>query len=330
MSRSSNQKLKLLYLMKILLERTDQNHTMTVAQMIEALSHYGISAERKSIYDDLEALRIYGLDLVCRRSKTHDYFVASRTFELPELKLLVDAVQASRFITLKKSEELIKKLESLSSVYEARSLQRQVYVGGRIKNMNESIYYNIDQIHTAISANYQISFRYFDWTIGKKKKYRHDGKIYRVSPYALTWDNDFYYLIAYDASVGFLKHYRVDRMNRITSTGEPRQGQECFAKCDVAAYTNKIFDMFSGEEMNVTLEFAGHLIGVVFDRFGRDITVVPQEEGRFRIAVQVAVSPTFLGWLMQFGTQVRVISPEKVARQAGLWAREIAQMYGEE
>ena len=212
MAKSSNQKLKLLYLLKMLEEKTDEENTMTINDMIVELERYGIKAERKSIYADLEALRHYGLDITSRKSKTTDYFVASRLFELPELKLLVDAVQCSKFVTHKKSNELIKKIESLASNKQAQSLHRQVYVTNRVKTINESIYYNVDRLHAAIAENRQVSFKYFDYDVKKEKVFRKNGDKYTVSPYGLSWDDENYYLITFSTKYNGFTHYRVDRM----------------------------------------------------------------------------------------------------------------------
>ena len=221
MPKSSNQKLKLIYLMKILLERTDETHSITMPEIIEALAAYDISAERKSLYNDIENLRVYGLDVIgTQEDRTYSYHIGNRQFELAELKLLVDSVQSAKFITAKKSNELIKKIEGLASKYEASQLHRQVFVTGRVKTMNESIYYNVDRIHTAIAENSRITFQYFQWNVDKKMELRHDGALYEVSPWSLSWDDENYYLIAYDSNEGIIKHFRVDKMLYIKSNGK--------------------------------------------------------------------------------------------------------------
>lgn len=210
MAKGSNQKLKLMYLFKILMENTDETHSISMSDILFKLKDYGITAERKSIYNDLESLRQYGVDIVgVQRDRTYYYNVANRQFELAELKLLVDSVQSAKFLTTKKSNELIKKIEGLASKYEASKLQRQVYVTKRVKTMNESIYYNVDNIHTAIAGNRQIRFQYFQWNIKKKMELRHNGEYYRVSPWALSWDDENYYLVAYDDTEKIIKHFRV-------------------------------------------------------------------------------------------------------------------------
>ena len=327
MPRSAGQKLKLLYLMKIMQDKTDEHHALSVGELIEELGRYDIAAERKSIYDDLEALRLFGLDIETVRSKSTGYYLAGRTFELPELKLLVDSVQSSKFITHKKSMMLIKKIESLCSVYEAQTLSRQVVVAGRIKTMNESIYYNVDKIHTGIGDNRKISFQYFEYSITKEKVFRRDGERYIVSPFALTWDNENYYLIAYDADAERIKHYRVDKMTDIQVTGQRRDGLEHFKNLDVAVYAKKLFSMFSGEEETVRIEFTNRLIGVVIDRFGKDVWVAPADDNHFVVRFGVAVSPQFLAWVAGFGSEAKILSPDSVVLKMKLLAREIASMY---
>ncbi len=244
MAKRSGQKLKLLYLMKILLEQTDEDHGLTIAQLAQKLEEWGVSAERKSLYDDLETLQVYGLDVISPQGRG-SYGVGSRLFEVAELKLLVDAVQSSRFITAKKSRELIGKVESLASVYQAQTLQRQVYVANRIKTMNESIYYNIDALHQAIAQGKQISFRYFQWPVPP------GGERYQVSPWALTWDDENYYLVAYDTPEQKIKHFRVDKMEGIRLEKEKRDGAEQFQKFDMAVYFRQVFGMYGGEEAQV-------------------------------------------------------------------------------
>ena len=301
MPKSINQKRKLLCLMQILLEQTDEDHFLPLARLTELLAQQGIEAERKSLYDDMEQLRQFGVDV--EFVKGSGYHVPNRTFQLAELKLLVDSVQASKFITCKKSMELIKKLESLTSVHQARQLQRQVFVAGRIKAMNESVYYNVDEIADAISRDRQIRFHYFEYTISKQRRYRKAGAYYVVSPLALMWDNENYYLLAWDAEAELRKHYRVDKMTDISALEMPREGTEDLSKLDLSAYSKKVFSMFSGEEQTVRLRFANHLVGAVLDRFGKDVIVVADGPEHFTVALNVVTSPKFYAWL--FGSALR-------------------------
>ncbi len=319
MAKNANQKLKLLYLYQILLNKTDEDHLLSMDELLASLFHYGITAERKSIYSDIAALQDFGLDVVLQKGPHGGYFVASRSFELAELKLLVDAIQCSRFITEKKSNELIKKIESLASEPQARALQRQVYISDRVKTMNESIYYNIDKLHSAISAGVQITYQYFEWALDFhsaqriQKRYRKDGSLYQVSPWALTWDDENYYLIAYNNDSRQIRHYRVDKMEHISLTDHPREGRELFQdRFNIASYSRKVFGMFSGEEKNVRLCCENRFIGVILDRFGADLIIMPEDETHFSVNVTVAVSPQFFSWIFGLGGAVRITSPDEV------------------
>lgn len=321
----SHQKLKLLYLMKILVEKTDEEHTLTVPQMITELTRYGVSAERKSIYSDLEYLRLFGIDICSRKTKTHDYFVASRDFELPELKLLVDSVQSSKFITHKKSLELISKIEKLTSVSNAKKLHRQVYVSNRVKTFNETIYYNVDKIHEAIAENKQITFKYFEMNVDKKKVYRKNGDLYRESPVALSWDDENYYLITYKKKYDNYAHYRVDKMESIEIIDDARVlDDEPF---DLSEYTKATFGMFGGEETNVSIKFENELVGVVLDRFGTDVRISKEDEKYFVCRVKVAVSPQFLAWVFSFGNRAEIISPDSVIEEMRRVLSDVKEKY---
>ena len=328
MARSSYQKEKILALREILLRESDEEHPLSSTQIIALLAKRGIEAERKSVYTDIEALREAGMDIVrSGEGRGSGYFAASRRFELPELKLLVDSVQSSKFITAKKTRALIGKLEGLTSRHQARDLSRQVYVTGRVKTMNESIYYNVDELHRAIAADRQIRFRYFEFTAERKRQYRRDGAFYQVSPFALIWESENYYLLAYEESSGLLKHYRVDKMTDIRLTEEPRQGRELFEKQDMSAYTRKVFGMFSGREAQVRLRFENRLAGAVLDRLGSDAMLIPDGEGHFSVLAEVVVSPQFYAWVCGFGTGVRILAPQWAAGGYAEHIRAIAGLY---
>lgn len=329
MARSSNSKLKLLYLQKILLERTDEEHGMTMPEIVQALEEYGISAERKSLYGDIQALQEYGMDIIGeQKGRAYSYYVASREFELPELKLLVDAVQSSKFVTERKSNELIGKLESLGSRYEAKKLQRQVYVSGRIKTMNESIYYNVDEIQNAISRNEKIRFQYFQWNMRKEMELRRNGKFYCVSPWGVSWDNENYYMIGYDSNAETMKYYRVDKMLKLSAAGEKREGRNAFEKLDLAALSKKTFSMFAGKEQYVKLEFVNEMAGVAIDRFGRDISLIKKDEDHFVVNVYVSVSRQFLAWIISLGDGVKILGPDAVVWEMREEAARLAAVYG--
>ena len=329
MPRESSQKLKLLYVMRYLLRSSDEAHPVTVQQIIDFLSGEGIPAERKSIYDDVEALRCFGLDIIqVKIGRQSGYYVGSREFELPELKLLVDSVQSSKFITYKKTLALIRKIESLASVYEAQLLSRQVYVKNRIKTMNESIYYNVDEIHNGISNNRKIRFLYFEYNVAKERQYRHGGAYYVVSPFAMTWDDENYYLVAYDSEAGIIKHYRVDKMEKISTLDEERDGQEVYQALDMAVYTRKTFGMFTGEEIKVQMRFENHLVGAVLDRLGSEVFIVPDGPAHFTVRTDVVVSPQFFAWVLGFGSQAQIVGPAHVVDGMKAHIGSVAALYG--
>ena len=330
MAKGTNQKLKMLYLAKIFMEQTDEDHALTMQEIIAKLNGYDVTADRKTLYLDFEELRRFGLDIISeQRGWNTYYYLGARDFELPELKLLVDSVQAAKFITDRKSRELIRKLEGLVNTQQAQQLHRQVIISGRVKTMNESIYYNIDKLHTAINANAQIKFQYFQWNVKKEMELRKRGAWYQVSPWCLTWDDENYYLVAYDAVDDKIKHYRVDKMLKITSTAEPRLGQERFKEFDITRYAKSLFGMYGGEETSVTLEGDNSLVGVLIDRFGKDITIVPIDENRFEAKVTVAVSSQFFGWIMALGKDIHITGPTPVVKKMRAEAQRLIEQYGE-
>ncbi|MCR4907744.1 MAG: WYL domain-containing protein [Lachnospiraceae bacterium] len=328
MPKGANQKLKLYYLSRIMTEKTDDEHTLTMPEIQRYLAEYGVTADRKSLYDDLEALRVLGIDVIGeKQGRNFGYHVGKKQFDLAELKLLVDAVQSSKFITEKKSNELIKKITGLASEYEAMQLKRQVVVHGRIKTMNESIFYSVDAIHNAITHNKRIRFEYLKWNLQKKMERRKD-KIYEVSPWALTWDDENYYLIAFDAEDDKIKHYRVDKMCSIELTDTKREGRDHFKKFDMAAYSRMNFGMFGGEETQVMLEFKDEMVGVLIDRFGKDIPIHPARKKGWSVTrVDVALSDQFLGWIFSLGNGVKVTGPESVVKRFASEIKEMSRLY---
>lgn len=330
MARSSFQKAKLLYVMDYLLKYSDEEHPVTVAQLVRELDRHGISAERKSIYDDLEALRAFGMDILqAGAGRSSGYYVAGRSFELPELKLLADSVQSSKFITYKKTMSLLQKIEGLASVHQAQQLRRQLYVKNRIKTMNESIYYNVDELHRAIAEKRKIRFHYFEYTVQKERRFRRDGAWYVLSPYALSWDDENYYLVAYDSGTERIKHFRVDKMADIQLTGEPRDGEEVCAALDMGVYARKTFGMFTGEETSVRLRFETELVGPVLDRLGREVMLVPDGEDHFTVRTDVIVSPQFFAWVLGFGSRARILEPESVVDELRAYLHQVSALYEE-
>ena len=328
MPRSTGQKLKLLYLRDFLQQNTDEQHTVTVRQMIAHLEGRGVSAERKSLYDDLAALGPdgYGLDIVADKGS---YALVSRDFELQEVKLLVDMVQSSNFITRRKTGELIRKLETLVSRHEAAQLSRQVYVRNRVKAMNESVYINVDKISEAIAADRLLRFQYFQYNTRRQKELRHGGRIHEVSPFALIWVDQNYYLLAYSAEHGSMRHYRVDRMTGISSAEGPREGKEVFLKTDMSTYTTKVFNMFTGEAKRVRLRCAASLADPVIDRFGEEVPMIPEGDDAFTVTVDVVVSPQFFAWLSPFGTRCEILDPPEVRDGFRRHLQALLALYGD-
>ena len=335
MAKNPRQKQKLLFIQKILLEKTDENHGITVNELIKELDSYGITAERKSIYDDIHTLEFFGMDICVEKSKTVRYYVGERDFQISELKLLVDAIQSSKFITEKKSLELIKKLEKLTSTNEAQLLQRQVYVSNRVKTNNETIYYNVDRLHDAINKDKTITFYYNQWTIayGSREKIKlerkRNGEKYSVSPWGLCWDDENYYLIAYEESSDKIKHYRVDKMEHIEVCDEQRLGKDKFKKFDIASYTKSTFSMFSGKETTVKLSVHNSLIGVIADRFGKNLFITKDEdkEDHFIVKITVNLSEQFYGWLFALGDKIKIIAPNEAVESFKKLAEKVSSLY---
>ena len=325
---AENEKLTILHLMDLLLDRTDHDHIMTADMICTALEkEYDVVCSRKTVYRDIARLKEYGLKIGQLRGSTPGYYIEKRPFELAELKLLVDAVQSSKVITEQKSRELIKKLGKLTSQENSKQLQRYVYIYNRPKTYNDAIYQNVDTIHDAIRENRQITFRYLEWTMKKELRQRHDGKLYQISPWSLTWDDENYYLVGYDQEAEKIKHYRVDKIQDISVTHDKRLGREQFRDFDLAAYAKKTFGMYGGEDTRVTLLCEEQLAGVIIDRFGKDIMMIPKDEHTFSVTVLVTVSPQFFGWITGIGTGIRITGPEHVKAAYKAYLQNVEGMY---
>ena len=325
MPKSDNQKLKIFYILDYLQENSHQDHPVRASELISMLdSRHNIQCDRKTVYSDILALQDYGVDIESVPGRNGGYYIASRNFELPELKLLIDAVLSSRFLTEKKSRELIEKLCSQCSVYDARLMRRDVLVSGRVKSMNETIYYNVDAIQDAIAENRQISFRYFDYALDGSRRYR--DRDYQASPYGLCQDNENCYLLALSPRHG-VTSYRVDRMSDIVVLEEKREPCPELSGKALIAHANRLFQMYSGEETTVKLRFHRSLVNVVFDRFGTDIMLIPEGDEHFVFTVNVAVSPMFLSWIIGFGTKAKVLYPQSVIDQCRALCREAMEQY---
>ncbi len=324
MAKSANQKRKLLLLAKLLLERSDEDHPISRQDMQQELERWGVSAERKSIYDDMEQLKELGLDVQARRGRSGGWYIGARDFELAELKLLVDAVQSSRFLTKRKSDALIRKLEGLTSVHQARQLQRQVYVDRRVKTMNESIFYNVDKLQGAIAQNRVVTFRYFEYNARRERVFRREGARYKLTPYGLIWDSENYYLAGWDELRREVRHYRVDKMADISVTsmkGHPQEGWTA------EGYARKHFGMFAGTPCQLRLRCEDRLAGVVIDRFGLEAALIPDGEGYFTVSVDLVVSPPLWGWLFGLGPGVEVLSPGWAVEEFAARLEQAAAMY---
>lgn len=325
---ANDQKLRTLYLMQILLEETDEQHRLNATQLIDMLQQrYGMEADRRTIYSDVDVLVRFGVSIHQLKGKNPGYYVDSREFELAELKLLVDAVQSSKFITEKKTRELIAKLEGLCSKSEAEQLSRQVVILNRRKTMNETIYYNVDYIHSAIYSNRQIQFQYGEWTTKAELRLKKNGAFYKVSPWKLTWDNENYYLIAYDETADKIKHYRVDKMQKMSVLSEERKGEEAFDGFNLASFAKKTFGMFGGEDKEVSLLCANEMAGVVIDRFGQDIWMVPKNQEEFQAKVTVSISPQFFGWVTGIGSKMKIAGPKEVQEAYREYIKNILNLY---
>lgn len=312
MPKSVNQKIKLLYIIKFLHEKTDAEHPVSFAEIAEELAQHDISASVQTLYDDIDFLCDYGYKIEKTGTKEKKYYLAERIFTTAEIKLLVDSVQSSKFITQEQTHRLISKLEKLCSERDAKSLQRQVYVQNKIKSENDSVFQNVDLLSDAINSNCAVTYRYFHYTREKKKEYGHGGGKYLVSPFALMWDSENYYLLAWEHASAQFRHYRVDKMENIQITQEKRQGRAEFEKIDMSAYNKKLFSMFGGESEKVQLRFANHLAGAVIDVFGKDIILVPDGNEHFTVQAEVVPSEHFLGWIFAMGEEAEILFPPEV------------------
>ena len=325
MAKSDNQKLKIFYILDYLKRNSHQNHPVRATELICVLDRqHNIACDRKTVYSDIAALQEYGIDIVSIPGRNGGYYIASRNFELPELKLLIDAVQSSRYLTEKKSRELIEKLCEECSMYDANLMRRDVLVSGRVKSMNESIYYNVDRIQDAIFQNKQIGFRYFDWGIDGKRKYR--SKEYRASPYGLCQDNENCYLLGHSPRYG-ITSYRVDRMSDIQILDADRDPCPELTGKALTEHANQLFQMFAGDQVTVKMRFHRSIANAVIDRFGRSTMLIPDGEDHFTFTVSVAVSPMFLSWVIGFGRKAQILYPDSVIRQCMDMCRESLEIH---
>lgn len=327
MPRSFNQKLKILYIMKIFWDRTDREHAISVREIVSILRSWGIRAERKTIYDDIEALRYFGLKIGNRRLNGAGYYLEDRAFELPELKFLMDAVQSSRLITEEQTQELVKKLEKLASDPERRKLQNQILKETGVKTPNKEIYTNVKKIYDAAAENCQISFQYYEWTLAKKMCVKNNGQRYRVSPWKMMWDHDRYYLLGIDENSGIARHYRVDRIKEVKLEKESRNGAAIFRDFDLGKFSVGTFGMSGRKDALVKLEFENSVISEVMEYFGQEAVILPSDEEHFTFQGHVCVGREFFGWLAGFGKSVKILLPEKIRREYGVFLKQALEGY---
>lgn len=314
--------------MEILLEKTDDEHLLSASEIADIIeARYGVKPNRKTISDDIKTLQEFGLDIITQKGGNPGNYVASRFFELAELKLLVDAVQSSKFITEKKSAALINKLKKLTNEEKGKQLQRQVHINNRIKADNETIFYNVDNIHNAIAQNKQITFKYAEWNINGKLQFKKNGDLYVASPWALMWDDDYYYLIAYVEDIDEMRHYRVDKMKQMDILDTKRLGKKIFDDYDLAAFSKKTFRMFAGKDEKVTLVCKNEKVGIVLDRFGKEISLVKEDEDHVRFSTTVSVSNQFFGWLTGVGMDIQIKSPKSVQEEYKKYLSEVLKLY---
>ncbi len=327
MTALSRQKQKLLIMEQIFRKYTDENHSLTGVQLIEMLGSYGIKAERKTIYDDISTLIESGLPLEIKRiGHSNSYFLAERVFYDEELYILADAVASSRFLTKKKSNALIKKLQTLTSEYKSNELRRSFYVENRAKSFNEAIYYSINKIQNGIFDNLDITFKYYEYSVDKKKHLKHNGELYTVSPYQLIWENDKYYLGAYSYKYQKICRYRVDKMTNVNITDNQRH-KLTDEESDELKNLQSVYSMYGGKKETVTIQFDNSLIDVVMDRFGEKINCTKNSDSTFYITTEVEIAPTFWGWIFQFGSKVKILAPQNVVHMAKKELNELINSY---
>lgn len=299
-----------LHIFKYLWECTDEAHPATTADILDYLSSIGISTTRKTIAEDVAELQESGFDIVCNRSRQNEYFIGSRYMELAELKLLIDAVQAAKFISPKKSTELIGKVSALASPHQSVELKRNLFVDGKVKTTNETVYYSVDALHNAIQSCSAVTFQYIEYTVDKKKTLKHEGQRYILSPYDLVWCNDGYYVFGWSESHGKVVKFRVDRMVRLKSSDGAYHEKP--GDYDIAVFSRQVFSMYDGDLCRIELKCKNSLMKTVIDRFGEDVQTTPLESGYFKATVEVSVSPTFYSWIFTFDGDIKILSPKDV------------------
>lgn len=324
MAQENWQKIKLLKLIDLLRQETDEQHPLTTMQICARMEEMDIPCDRRTLSKDIALLNDMGIEIQWNWvGKEKGYYTEDRAFSVPELKILIDAVQAASFITPAKTEDLIKKIAELGGMNRANILQSNLVCFNTRKHNNESIYYNVDAIETALQTKKKIIFKYFDLGVNGEKVYRRDGHHYVVEPVALVFNEDNYYAVVYSSKHDNTANYRVDRMDMVEVIEESVSERALEFRSDVPEYTEQAIKMYGGEQIAVVLEFDSKLAGVVYDRFGESTKMIESADDRYVATVKVQLSPTFWGWLFQFGNQMKVISPDTVIEEYKKRAAEL-------
>ena len=316
MTLDNYRKVKLLKLLELLRQHTDEQNPMTTAEICDAMGEMGIPCDRRIVTQDVASLNALGYEIMSiMMGHEKAYYVADRNFSIPELKILIDAVQAASFITEKKSRELTDKIAALAGSHRAEVLKRNMVCFNTRKHSNEKILYTIDTLEEAILTQRKIIFLYFDLDEKAQRVYRRGGHHYVVEPVALVFNEDNYYLTCYSSRHDSASNYRVDRMDGVQIIEEPCSEKAIALRNQVAAYTEQAFKMFSGQLEDVVLEFDRGVIGAVYDKFGESVRMMPSSESKIVATVRVRISPTFWGWVFQFGRQMKLLSPAHVVAE---------------
>ena len=312
-------KRRLLLVQRLLYENTDEQHPLTTFEILDYLLEQGILTNRKTLKGDIDLMVECGMDIVTVQSKPNRYFWGARRFEQAELKLLIDAVSSSRFIPQRRSSALTKKIMTLTSVHGQKDLKRNVYATNRVKSSNENLLYIVDTVNEAISRKCKITFQYTDYSPAKRKILRNDGEVYTLSPFALFWNQDYYYVVGYSEKHGNISNFRADRICNIELTGDKAAKKP--KDFSLARYSQQIFEMYDGDTVKVKLECSNHLMKYVVDRFGEKVKTEIATEDTFYAYPEVALSPNFYSWVFKFAGDIRIISPVKAVNEI----KEIAQ-----
>lgn len=331
MATRQGQKIKLVRLAQILTRYTDEENPLTATALCDRLAAMGVTAERKAIYDDIEQLRLCGYDIVQSRGLKRGFFLASRDFELPEIYLLADAVRSAKFISAKKTRELISKLDGMLSVEQAQRREKHIYFDGAGKCDNEELYYLIDGINSAIEQRRKISFKYSIRELDEARQTVWKTKEMKISPYAMTWQDDHYYLIGNNEKYDNLLHLRIDRMRKLSITEEPIRpySQVCgySERFDTADYTSKLFQMHGGSISTIGLRCSRSILEPILDRFSERVFIRNVSETHFEFSIDVAVSEALVSWIVSYGDRIEVLSPEALREKVTERARQVLSVY---